>query len=208
MIRPDINASDAEFDVMSDESDVMSILLLSVSSDYTDDLREKSAYEVIQKYEGMFQEFSRTGRSMAMIEVLSNKTKEEQYVGDHLVEMRKQLKSFKYPVTEDQLVLLIYYSLTADYQASVEESVKKGDMTIVELHEIPIGINNNLKLKNIESENIYYMEDEDWLNDICCPDCGSKDSCEHTIDIRQLDIVPLDDIGIFMIECLFTSHES
>ena len=81
-------------------------------------------------------------------------------------------------------------------------------MTVVELHEIPIGIDNSLKLKHIESKKIDYMEDEDWLNDICCPDCGSKDSCEHTIDISQLDIGPLDDLGIFMIDCLFTSHES
>ena len=122
--------------------------------------------------------------------------------------MFDQLKSFKYPVTEDQLVLLIYYSLAADYQASVKESVKKGDMTIEELHEMLIGIDNSLKLKNIESQKIDNIEDEDWLEDICCTDCGSKDACEHTIDISQLDIGLLDDLGIFMKDCLIISHQS
>jgi hypothetical protein len=34
-------------------------------------------------------------------------------------------------------------------------------MIVVELHEMLIGINNSLKLKNIEPEKIDYMEDED-----------------------------------------------
>ena len=105
-----MNASDSEFVAFyryqEDESDVMSIILLSVSSEYTDVLQEKSSHEVVQLYEKMFSKYARTGRSIAMREILSNKMQEGQYIGDHLIEMRTlfaHMKSFNYPATEDQL---------------------------------------------------------------------------------------------------------
>ena len=202
----------------------MAILLLTVSFELTDALQIKSVFEVMQQYTGMFQSLYKTGRLMVMLEVLSTRLVEGQNVANHLIQMRRlfdQLKRLEYPVSEDQLVMLIYNSLIADYQVPVEESIKKGGMTVKQLHEMIVGIDNSLKLKNVEFEKVDYMEDEDWLNDIdcinlddmnlediCCPECGSKEECEHIFDLSKMDLGSPGYTGIFMIDCLFTSHES
>ncbi|KAJ9536490.1 hypothetical protein OSB04_un000327 [Centaurea solstitialis] len=55
------------------------------------------------------------------------------------------------------------------------------------------------------------LMDTDWideLGDLCCPECGSKDICAHSMNIDQLDIGLPDAPDIFMIDCLITSYES
>ncbi|KAJ9552766.1 hypothetical protein OSB04_016811 [Centaurea solstitialis] len=48
----------------------------------------------------------------------------------------------------------------------------------------------------------------DELGDLSCPECGSKDFCEHLLNIDQIEIGLPDAPGIFMIDCLITSYES
>ncbi|KAJ9545200.1 hypothetical protein OSB04_024907 [Centaurea solstitialis] len=55
------------------------------------------------------------------------------------------------------------------------------------------------------------LMDGDWideLGDLSCPDCGSHDICEHSMNIDQVGIGLPDAPGIFMIDCLITSYES
>ncbi|KAJ9558658.1 hypothetical protein OSB04_013272 [Centaurea solstitialis] len=55
------------------------------------------------------------------------------------------------------------------------------------------------------------LMDTDWideLGDLSCPECGSKDMCEHSMNIDQIEIGLPDAPGIFMIDCLITSYES
>ncbi|KAJ9552789.1 hypothetical protein OSB04_016834 [Centaurea solstitialis] len=53
--------------------------------------------------------------------------------------------------------------------------------------------------------------DSDWideLGDLSCPECGSQDICEHSMNIDQIEIGLPDAPGIFMIDCIITSYES
>ncbi|KAJ9552405.1 hypothetical protein OSB04_016450 [Centaurea solstitialis] len=48
----------------------------------------------------------------------------------------------------------------------------------------------------------------DELRDLSCPECGSQDICEHSMNIDQIETSLPDAPGIFMIDCLITSYES
>ncbi|KAJ9541506.1 hypothetical protein OSB04_028012 [Centaurea solstitialis] len=209
--RPKSNSLEEEFTryfkYMMDESDVMSILIFSKSSEFTDRLRDKSCHEVVKDIESQLGFYRHTGKLLIMKEILSLNLKKDQSVKDHLMEMRRLFKCLTrlgYKMTQEELVYLMWYSLPKEICDTASAYMKEPKTDVVALHE---NILASLKPNPAPAD----LMDTDWideLGDLSCPECGSKDICEHSMNIDQIEIGLPDAPGIFMIDCLITSYES
>ncbi|KAJ9538231.1 hypothetical protein OSB04_030964 [Centaurea solstitialis] len=209
--RPKSNSPEEEFTryfkYMADESDVMSILIFSISSEFTDRLRDKSCHEVVKDIESQLGFYRHTGKLLIMKEILSLKLKKDQSVKDHLMEMRRLFKCLTrlgYKMTQEELVYLMWYSLPKEICDTASAYMKEPKTDVAALHE---NILASLEPKPAPAD----LMDTDWideLGDLSCPECGSKDICEHSMNIDQIEIGLPDAPGIFMIDCLITSYES
>ncbi|KAJ9542291.1 hypothetical protein OSB04_028797 [Centaurea solstitialis] len=209
--RPKSNSPEEEFTqyfkYMADESDVMSILIFSISSEFTDRLRDKSCHEVVKDIESQLGFYRHTCKLLIMKEILSLKLKKDQSVKDHLMEMRRLFKCLTrlgYKMTQEELVYLMWYSLPKEICDTASAYMKEPKTDVAALHE---NILASLEPKPAPAD----LMDTDWideLGDLSCPECGSKDICEHSMNIDQIEIGLTDAPGIFMIDCLITSYES
>ncbi|KAJ9562356.1 hypothetical protein OSB04_007516 [Centaurea solstitialis] len=209
--RPKSNSPEEEFTqyfkYMADESDVMSILIFSISSEFADRLRDKSCHEVVKDIENQLGFYRHTGKLLIMKEILSLKLKKDQSVKDHLMEMRRLFKCLTrlgYKMTQEELVYLMWYSLPKEICDTASAYMKEPKTDVAALHE---DILASLEPKPAPAD----LMDTDWideLGDLSCPECGSKDICEHSMNIDQIEIGLPDAPGIFMIDCLITSYES
>ncbi|KAJ9544961.1 hypothetical protein OSB04_024668 [Centaurea solstitialis] len=88
MSRPKSNAPEEEFAeyfrFMADESEVMSILVFSMSPEFTGDLRVKFCHEVVRNVENQLGFYKHTGKLLIMQEILSLKLQKAKYVQDLL----------------------------------------------------------------------------------------------------------------------------
>ncbi|KAJ9542655.1 hypothetical protein OSB04_029161 [Centaurea solstitialis] len=209
--RPKSNSPEEEFTqyfkYMADESDVMSILIFSISSEFADRLRDKSCHEVVKDIESQLGFYRHTGKLLIMKEILSLKLKKDQSVKDHLMEMRRLFKCLTrlgYKMTQEELVYLMWYSLPKEICDTASAYMKEPKTDVAALHE---DILASLEPKPAPAD----LMDTDWideLGDLSCPECGSKDICEHSMNIDKIEIGLPDAPGIFMIDCLITSYES
>ncbi|KAJ9565872.1 hypothetical protein OSB04_001838 [Centaurea solstitialis] len=209
--RPKSNSPEEEFSqyfkYMADESDVMSILIFSISSEFVDRLRDKSCHEVVKDIESQLGFYKHTGKFLIIKEILSLKLKKDQSVKDHLMEMRRLFKCLTrlgYKMTQEELVYLMWYSLPKEICDIASAYMKEPKTDVAALHE---NILASLEPKPAPAD----LMDTDWideLGDLSCPECGSKDICEHSMNIDQIEIGLPDAPGIFMIDCLITSYES
>ncbi|KAJ9540834.1 LOW QUALITY PROTEIN: hypothetical protein OSB04_027340 [Centaurea solstitialis] len=209
--RPKSNSPEEEFTqyfkYMADESDVMSILIFSISSKFADRLRDKSCHEVVKDIESQLGFYRHTGKLLIMKDILSLKLKKDQSVKDHLMEMRRLFKCstrLGYKMTQEELVYLMWYSLPNEICDTASAYMKEPKTDVAALHE---DILASLEPKPAPVD----LMDTDWideLGDLSCPECGSKDIYEHSMNIDQIEIGLPDAPGIFMIDCLITSYES
>ncbi|KAJ9565881.1 hypothetical protein OSB04_001847 [Centaurea solstitialis] len=112
--RPKSNSPEEEFTqyfkYLADESDVMSILIFSVSSEFTDRLGDKSCHEL----------------------------KRDQSVKDHLIEMRRLFKCLThlgYKMTQEELVYLMRYSLPKEICDTASAYMKEPKTDVATVHE-------------------------------------------------------------------------
>ncbi|KAJ9552498.1 hypothetical protein OSB04_016543 [Centaurea solstitialis] len=211
MSRPKSNAPEEEFAeyfrFMADESDVMSILIFSMSPEFTGDLRDKFCYEVVKNVENQLGLYKHTGKLLIMQEIFSLKLKKGQSVKDHLIEIRRLFKCLSrlgYKMTQEELVYLMWFSLTKEVQDTASVYMKEPKNDVDKVHE---DILASLEPVPAPAD----LMDTDLINelgDLSCPECGSKDFCEHLMNIDQIEIGLPDAPGIFMIDCLITSYES
>ncbi|KAJ9545830.1 hypothetical protein OSB04_025537 [Centaurea solstitialis] len=209
--RPKSNSPEKEFTqyfkYLEDESDVMSILIFSISPELVGDLRVKSCHEVVKETENQSCFYKHTGKLLIMKEILSLKLRKNQSVKDHLIEMRRLFKCLTrlgYKMTQEELVYLMWYSLPKEICDTASAYMKEPKIDMAKVHE---NILASLEPKPSPAE----LMDSDWideLGDLSCPECGSRDICEHSMNIDQIEIGLLDAPGIFMIDCLITSYES
>ncbi|KAJ9544647.1 hypothetical protein OSB04_024354 [Centaurea solstitialis] len=209
--RPKSNSPEEEFtqyfNYMPNESDVMSILMFSISSEFTDRLRDKSCHEVVKDIESQLGFYRHTGKLLIMKEILSLKMKKDQSIKDHLMEMRRLFKCLTrlgYKMTQEELMYLMWYSLPKEIYDTASAYMKEPKTDVATVHE---NILASLEPKPAPAD----LMDTDWideLGDLSCPDCGSKDISEHSMNIDQIEIGLPDAPGIFMIDCLITSYES
>ncbi|KAJ9546653.1 hypothetical protein OSB04_019196 [Centaurea solstitialis] len=79
--RPKSNSTEEEFTqyfkYLADESDVMSILIFSISTEFTERLRDKSCHEVVKDIESQLGFYRHTGKLLIMKEILSLKLKKD-----------------------------------------------------------------------------------------------------------------------------------
>ncbi|KAJ9558298.1 hypothetical protein OSB04_012912 [Centaurea solstitialis] len=211
MSRPKSNAPEEEFAeyfrFMADESDVMSILVLSMSPEFTGDLRVKLCHEVVRNVENHLGFYKHTGKLLIMQEILSLKLQKGQSVKNHLIEMRRLFKCLSrlgYKMTQEELVYLMWFSLTKEVQDTASAYMKEPKNDVDKVHEDILA-----SLEPVpEPANLMDTDIIDELGDLSCPECGSEDICEHSMNIDQMDIGLPDTPGIFMIDCLITSYES
>ncbi|KAJ9542391.1 hypothetical protein OSB04_028897 [Centaurea solstitialis] len=209
--RPKSNAPEEEFAeyfrYLTDESDVMSILIFSMSPEFTGDLRVKSCHEVVRDVENQLGLYKHTGKLLIMQEILSLKLQKGQSVKNHLVDMRRLFKCLSrlgYKITQEELVYLMWFSLTKEVQDTASAYMKEPKNDVDKVHEDILA-----SLEPVpEPANLMDTDIIDELGDLSCPECGSEDICEHSINIDQMDIGLPDTPGIFMIDCLITSYES
>ncbi|KAJ9541861.1 hypothetical protein OSB04_028367 [Centaurea solstitialis] len=209
--RPKSNSLEEEFTqyfkYMADESDVMSILIFSISFEFADRLRDKSFHEVVKDIESQLGFYRHTCKLLIMKEILSLKLKKDQPVKDHLMEMRRLFKCLTrlgYKMTQEELVYLMWYSLPKEICDTASAYMKEPKTDVAALHE---DILASLESKPASAD----LMDTDWIDELgdpSCPECGSKDICEHSMNIDQIEIGLPDAPGIFMIDCLITSYES
>ncbi|KAJ9546689.1 hypothetical protein OSB04_019232 [Centaurea solstitialis] len=109
--RPKSNSPKKEFTqyfkYLEDESDVMSILIFSISPEFAGDLRVKSCHEVVKDMENQLGFYKHTGKLLIMKQILSLKLRKDQSVKDHLIEMRRLFKCLTrlgYKMTQEELV--------------------------------------------------------------------------------------------------------
>ncbi|KAJ9535931.1 hypothetical protein OSB04_un000899 [Centaurea solstitialis] len=183
MSRPKSNAPEEEFAeyfrFMADESDVMSILVFSMSPEFTGDLRVKFCHEVVRNVENQLGFYKHTGKLLIMQEILSLKLQKE-------------------------LVYLMWFSLTKEVQDTASAYMKEPKNDVDKVHEDILA-----SLEPVpEPANLMDTDIIDELGDLSCPECGSEDICEHSMNIDQIEIGLPDAPGIFMIDCLITSYES
>ena len=195
---------------MADESDVMSILVFSTSFKFTEDLRIKSCYEVMQDVENKLVFYMRCGKYLIMSEIFSLKLKVGQSIKAHLIEMRRLfecLSRLGYTVSQDELVFLMISSLSEEHRVMIPNCEGEGNIDVVKAHE---RILDSLELEKKKPAVTDFMDDDwiDELGDLSCPVCGNKDICMHSLDVDQMDIGSPNESGIFMIDCLITSYES
>ncbi|KAJ9552762.1 hypothetical protein OSB04_016807 [Centaurea solstitialis] len=190
-----------------DESDVMSILVFSMSPEFTGDLRVKFCHEVVRNVENQLGFYKHTGKLLIMQEILSLKLQEGQSVKNHLIEMRRLFKCLSrlgYKMTQEELVYLMWFSLTKEVQDTASAYMKEPKNDVDKVHE---DILASLEPAP-EPANLMDTDIIDELGDLSCPECGSEDICEHSMNIDQIEIGLPDALGIFMIDCLITSYES
>ncbi|KAJ9548083.1 hypothetical protein OSB04_020626 [Centaurea solstitialis] len=209
--RPKSNSPKKEFTqyfkYLEDESDVMSILIFSISPELARDLRVKSCHEVVQDIENQLGFYKHMGKLLIMKEILSLKLRKDQSIKDHLIEMRRLFKCLTrlgYKMTQEELVYLMWYSLPKEICDTASAYMKEPKIDMAKVHE---DILASLEPKPAPDE----LMDSDWideLGDLSCPECGSQDICEHSMNIDQIEIGLPDAPGIFMIDCLITSYES
>ncbi|KAJ9555363.1 LOW QUALITY PROTEIN: hypothetical protein OSB04_009977 [Centaurea solstitialis] len=211
MSRPRSNAPEEEFAeyfrFVADESDVMSILVFSMSPEFTGDLRVKFCHEVVRNVENQLGFYKHTGKLLIMQEILSLKLQKGQSVKNHLVDMRRLFKCLSrlgYKMTQEELVYLMWFSLTKEVQDTASAYMKEPKNDVDKVHEDILA-----SLEPVpEPANLMDTDIIDELGDLSCPECGSEDICEHSMNIDQMDIGLPDTQGIFMIDCLITSYES
>ncbi|KAJ9566733.1 hypothetical protein OSB04_002699 [Centaurea solstitialis] len=211
MSRPKSNAPEEEFAeyfrFMVDESDVMSILVFSMSPEFTGDLRVKFCHEVVRSVENQLGFYKHTGKLLIMQEILSLKLQKGQSVKNHLIDMRRLFKCLSrlgYKMTQEELVYLMWFSLTKEVQDTASAYMKEPKNDVDKVHEDILA-----SLEPVpEPANLMDTDIIDELGDLSCPECGSEDICEHSMNIDQMDIGLPDAPGIFMIDCLITSYES
>ncbi|KAJ9557500.1 hypothetical protein OSB04_012114 [Centaurea solstitialis] len=211
MSRPKSNAPEEEFAeyfrFMADESDVMSILVFSMSPEFTGDLRVKFCHEVVRNVENQLGFYKHTGKLLIMQEILSLKLQKGQSVKNHLIEMRRLFKCLSrlgYKMTQEELVYLMWFSLTKEVQDTASAYMKEPKNDVDKVHEDILA-----SLEPVpEPANLMDPDIIDELGDLSCPECGSEDICEHSMNIDQIEIGLSDAPGIFMIDCLITSYES
>ncbi|KAJ9552480.1 hypothetical protein OSB04_016525 [Centaurea solstitialis] len=210
--RPGCNAPEKDFagyfKFMADESDVMSILSFSTSPEFTADLRVRYCHEVVKNIENQVGFYKKSGKYLIMKEIYSLKLEKGQSVKEHLLEMRKLFKSLSrmgYKVVQEELVHLMWFSLTDEIRNTVSAYIGEPKRDVAKLHE---DILASLEPKPAAPAELMETDWIDELGDLSCPECGSKDICAHSMDIDQLDIGLPDAPGIFMIDCLITSYES
>ncbi|KAJ9561157.1 hypothetical protein OSB04_006317 [Centaurea solstitialis] len=209
--RPKSNAPEEEFAeyfrYLTDESDVISILIFSMSPEFTGDLRVKSCHEVVRDVENQLGLYKHTGKLLIMQEILSLKLQKGQSVKNHLVDMRRLFKCLSrlgYKMTQEELVYLMWFSLTKEVQDTASAYMKEPKSDVDKVHEDILA-----SLEPVpEPANLMDTDIIDELGDLSCPECGSEDICEHSMNIDQMDIGLPDTPGIFMIDCLITSYES
>ncbi|KAJ9565773.1 hypothetical protein OSB04_001739 [Centaurea solstitialis] len=197
MSRPKSNAPDEEFAeyfrFMADESDVMSILVF--------------CHEVVRNVENQLGFYKHTGKLLIMQEILSLKLQKGQSVKNHLIDMRRLFKCLSrlgYKMTQEELVYLMWFSLTKEVQDTASAYMKEPKNDVDKVHEDILA-----SLEPVpEPANLMDTDIIDELGDLSCPECGSEDICEHSMNIDQMDIGLPDTPGIFMIDCLITSYES
>ncbi|KAJ9544735.1 hypothetical protein OSB04_024442 [Centaurea solstitialis] len=119
--RPKSNSPEKEFTqyfkYLEDKSDVMSILIFSISPELAGDLRVKSCHEVVKDMENQLGFYKHTGKLLIMKEMPSLKLRKVQSVKDHLIEMRRLFKCLTrlgYKMTQEELVYLMWYSLSKE----------------------------------------------------------------------------------------------
>ncbi|KAJ9557150.1 hypothetical protein OSB04_011764 [Centaurea solstitialis] len=112
--RPESNSPERDFTqyfkYLADESDVMSILIFSTSPEFTGDLRVKSCHQL----------------------------KKGQSVKDHLIEMRRLFKCLSrlgYKMTQEELVYLMWFSLTREIQDTTSAYMKEPKKDVDKVHE-------------------------------------------------------------------------
>ncbi|KAJ9557526.1 hypothetical protein OSB04_012140 [Centaurea solstitialis] len=210
--RPGCNAPEKDFaeyfKFMADESNVMSILSFSTSPEFTTDLRVRYCHEVVKNIENQVGFYKKSGKYLIMREIYSLKLERGQSVKEHLLEMRKLFKSLSrmgYKVVQEELVHLMWFSLTDEIRNTVSVYIGEPKRDVAKLHE---DILASLEPKTTAPADLMDTDWIDELGDLSCPECGSKDICAHSMDIDQLDIGLPDAPGIFMIDCLITSYES
>ena len=106
--------------------------------EFTEDLRIKSCYEVMQDVETKLVFYMRCGKYLIMSEIFSLKLKMGQSVKDHLIEMRRLfecLSRLGYTVSHDELVFLMMSSLSEEYCAMIPNREGEGDIDVVKAHE-------------------------------------------------------------------------
>ncbi|KAJ9542203.1 hypothetical protein OSB04_028709 [Centaurea solstitialis] len=209
--RPESNSPERDFTqyfkYLADESDVMSILIFSTSPEFTGDLRVKSCHQVVKDIENQLGLYKHTGKLLIMQEIFSLKLKRGQSVKDHLIEMRRLFKCLSclgYKMTQEELVYLMWFSLTKEIQDTASAYMKEPKKDVDKVHEDILA-----SLEPVpEPADLMDTDVIDELGDLSCPECGSEDICEHSMNIDQIEIGLPDAPGIFMIDCLITSYES
>ncbi|KAJ9566931.1 hypothetical protein OSB04_002897 [Centaurea solstitialis] len=209
--RPKSNSPEEEFaqyfNYLADESDVMSILIFSISPEFSGGLIDKSCHKVVKDIENQLGFYKHTGKLLIMKEILSLKLKKNQSVKDHLINIRRLFKCLTrlgYKMAQEELMHLMWYSLPKEICDTASAYMKEPRKDVAMLHE---DILTSLEPKPAPAE----LMDTDWideLGDLSCPECGSQDICEHSMKIDQIKISLPDAPGIFMIDCLITSYES
>ncbi|KAJ9552609.1 hypothetical protein OSB04_016654 [Centaurea solstitialis] len=190
--RPESNSPERDFTqyfkYLADESDVMSILIFLTSPEFTGDLRVKSCHQVVKDMENQLGLYKHT-------------------VKDHLIEMRRLFKCLSrlgYKMTQEELVYLMWFSLTKEIQDTTSAYMKEPKKYVDKVHEDILA-----SLEPVpEPANLMDTDVIDELGDLSCPECSSEDICEHSMNIDQIEIGLPDAPGIFMIDCLITSYES
>ncbi|KAJ9546753.1 hypothetical protein OSB04_019296 [Centaurea solstitialis] len=209
--RPESNSPERDFTqyfkYLADESDVMSILIFSTSPEFTGDLRVKSCHQVVKDMENQLGLYKHTGKLLIMQEIFSLKLKKGQSVKDHLIEMRRLFKCLSrlgYKMTQEELVYLMWFSLTKEIQDTASAYMKEPKKDVDKVHEDILA-----SLEPVpEPADLMDTDVIDELGDLSCLECGSEDICEHSMNIDQIEIGLPDAPGIFMIDCLITSYES
>ncbi|KAJ9546750.1 hypothetical protein OSB04_019293 [Centaurea solstitialis] len=195
------------FKYLADESDVMSILIFSMSPEFTGDLRVKSCHKVVKNMENQLGLYKHTGKLLIMQEIFSLKLKRDQSVKDHLIEMRRLFKCLSrlgYKMTQEELVYLMWFSLTKEIQDTASAYMQEPKNDVDKVHKDILA-----SLEPVPAPaDLMDTDVIDELGDLSCPECGSEDICEHSMNIDQIEIGLPDAPGIFMIDCLITSYES
>ncbi|KAJ9542665.1 hypothetical protein OSB04_029171 [Centaurea solstitialis] len=209
--RPESNSPERDFTqyfkYLADESDVMSIMIFSTSPEFTGDLRVKSCHQVVKDIENQLGLYKHTGKLLIMQEIFSLKLKKGQSVKDHLIEMRRLFKCLSclgYKMIQEELVYLMWFSPTREIQDTASAYMKEPKKDIDKVQEDILA-----SLEPVpEPADLMETDVINELGDLSCPECGSEDICEHSMNIDQIEIGLPDAPGIFITDCLITSYES
>ncbi|KAJ9565730.1 hypothetical protein OSB04_001696 [Centaurea solstitialis] len=189
--RPESNSPERDFTqyfkYLADESDVMSILIFSTSPEFTGDLRVKSCHQVVKDMENQLGLYKHTGKLLIMQEIFSLKLRKGQSVKDHLIEVRRLFKCLSrlgYKMTQEELVYLMWFSLTKEIQDTASAYMKEPKKDVDKVHEDILA-----SLEPVPAPaDLMDTDVIDELGDLSCPECGSEDICEHSMNIDQIEI--------------------